>query len=51
MVTVKNDRAAEVQHLSKLTGAIVAALSNGAKGYVWKQDASIELLPAVEQSS
>jgi DNA-binding NarL/FixJ family response regulator len=24
------------------------ALSNGAKGYVWKQDAGIELLPAVE---
>ena len=24
------------------------ALSNGAEGYVWKQDAGIDLLPAVE---
>jgi len=27
---------------------IQEALSNGAKGYVWKQDAGLDLLPAVE---
>ena len=27
---------------------IAAALSNGAKGFVWKQDANTDLLPAVE---
>jgi len=27
---------------------VVAESSNGAKGYVWKQDASTELVPAVE---
>ena len=42
--------AATILFVSQISDADVVqeALSNGAKGYVWKQDAGIDLLPAVE---
>ena len=41
---------ATILFVSQISDADVVqeALSNGAKGYVWKQDAGIDLLPAVE---
>jgi len=42
--------AATILFVSQISDADVVqeALSNGAKGYVWKQDAGMDLLPAVE---
>jgi len=41
---------ARILFVSQISDADVVqeALSNGAKGYVWKQDAGIDLLPGVE---
>jgi len=41
---------ASILFVSQISDADVVqeALSNGAKGYVWKQDAGTDLLPAVE---
>jgi two-component system nitrate/nitrite response regulator NarL len=41
---------ATILFVSQISDADVVegALSNGAKGYVWKQDAAIDLLPAVD---
>jgi len=41
---------ATILFVSQISDADVVqeALSNGAKGYVWKQDAGVDLMPAVE---